>query len=165
MHQRNADHFKILLTPSIRRFEIVYVYLWTLLSMKNYYTTQIMHVPINVTNMTIWEFWPDTEQCLHEKHASKSVQQYCKFLNAMVTFQFYSFLRVGPIDRNLVTPVVGLDPLGGRLLMNIEQCCLKWWIVVYCNPIFSIRNIVVWFTKDVYTYSLSFFKVQSRTQC
>lgn len=75
--------------------------------------------------MTILGFWPDTEQCLHEKHARKSVQQYCKFLNAMATFQFYSFSQVGPIDRNLVTPVMGLDPLGGRLLMNTEQVLFK----------------------------------------
>lgn len=81
---------------------------------ENYYTAQIMHVQIKVTNMKIWGFWPDTEQCLHEKHASKSVQH-----------QFDSFSQVGPIDHNLLTPVVGLHPLGGRLLMNIEQCCLK----------------------------------------
>lgn len=128
-HQRNADPFKILLTPSTRRFEIVYVYLWTL-----YYlwkiTTQLksctnIYVQINVTNMAIWGFWPDTEQCRHEKHASKSDQQYCKFLNALATFKFDSFSQVGPIDRNLATPVVGLDSLGGRLLMNIEQVLFK----------------------------------------
>lgn len=36
-------------------------------------------------------------------------------------FNLIPFSQVGPIDRNLATPVVGLDPLEGRLLMNIEQ--------------------------------------------
>lgn len=40
-------------------------------------------------------------------------------------FNLIPFHRVGPIDRDLVTPVVGLDPLGGRLLMNIEQVMFK----------------------------------------
>lgn len=43
----------------------------------------------------------------------------------MAIFQFDSFSQVGPIDRDLVTPVVGLDPRGGRLLMNIEQVMFK----------------------------------------